>query len=1089
MGGLMVMPDSPIIGETNALETSFTTINSATSGYITSTDTAYADALSGAGGLAVHTNDAYFRVEHEKNNIVWPFPAIIYEISRNFLSFNTTTISSTDRILSCEFGCRPIGASVEPTTLELWSCEYGDTITGADWSVPANYVCDLFTIDTWGDFTAKIYDLPQNTINRSGVTQFELRHDDEGVAPGDFLPRFVDMIAEAFFMRIMAVTETEAVITYNFTAGSGMTNRTTNIYPVEIIDWGSQDLYRYEFWSSNQSYNNFTMPVDDFTYLSINPYASVTQIDARNWTITDLTANAMYWIWFTYNKTAYCQGRFSLYHNATGEGMSFDSWAVYINTGLHTDIISMEQVWNAECELTLGTIYTISIYDFFPTPNFITNYTFIAVNETMNIDVPIPVYALTLSSISQYDIEIEIYLASDLLAPPLELFIPSKAFIVQDLVGTDYNISATFLNLGVTKWYNQTITANTLIRINGTCEAFIALFRESTGTGVPFGDWQVFINEGNATDNTTFTQVSKQETELKIGQEYTISIYDYFPDPNFICNHTFTAISEVQVVKVEIPFAPLNFKSFRDDFTAFRIWFNSNLSYSPFQDHIPPQEWYAMSIRGGQWMIAVDYLSTTINGSASILSSYFLNITSNSSVAYSIKISNNSISTILTTALGMEITLNQITTAIANPVNFEYYAMPRPNMDSTRDGFPDPHEDATRAIVMLEKNYNIIDANVVVNYTNVTSANYWYPAPTTGYVEIIDDTLMVFGDWNTRVMLNRTGGANFVNLTHPQLINLGVYADSGNFSVWSNKSVNLYRNTEFRQTNIFSWSYSAELEKYSVSLTINASRTPYPWTHIHWFVPKVAGTTMDTEINPPTIYDQNNSAFLTSSNYTLNLFGFHLVWDSLSLSTFRAFTFTFFVGEAQYETTEIIIIEEYEIDENYNNAKYWVGQATYSNDNAYEFIGEIVIKLENLEGTIDPASIVVIDDTNERTLGTNEYTWSGNSIGITRDAILGASVDVGYGVLPGKSRTYTIYFQYSETDAEDLGLFTPWFKLFGVPMSFHMLILFIAIAIIVLVAVFYRGEAKYKMMFYEFAGLIFGLWAVMLILQLQGVIG
>lgn len=83
---------------------------------------------------------------------------------------------------------------------------------------------------------------------------------------------------------------------------------TTNIYPVEIIDWGTQYLYKYEFWSSNQTHNQLTMPSDDFNYQSINPNADVTAIDSQNYNITLLKENSVYEVWFTVSKPIISSG-------------------------------------------------------------------------------------------------------------------------------------------------------------------------------------------------------------------------------------------------------------------------------------------------------------------------------------------------------------------------------------------------------------------------------------------------------------------------------------------------------------------------------------------------------------------------------------------------------------------------------------------------------------------------------------------------------------------------------------------------------------------------------------------------------------
>lgn len=819
-------------------------------GEITGSDGNYATALSGAGTLDTDTTATMSFIGQTSAG----FP-LEYYIYRTYLSFDTSGIPEGDRLVSATLNVMAHNSTETIYNIRCYQADYGTSLENGDWGTVGTLMDSICTTQLTTGWQPLAFNV---NVTDTGRTQFILNASIEGTPPPfPYYPETVSFLTGDHvnppYLSVTTVTESEAIITYNFTA-PGMTNWTANIYPVEYIDWQNQDLIRYEFWNMNQSWIHLEMPDDNYSYLSINPFANVTQIDTTTYNITNTWPNeCFYWIWFTINKSLECPAHISMYREVTGKGILWETWPVYFNEGIWTDEGNMTRVYSQDMKLVTGTAYCFSVYDYFPTPNFITNYTIIAspgANGTMFVDIP-------------------------------------------------------------------------------------------------------------------------------------------------------------------VPYSPLNFKSFREDTTAFRIWYEA--AGNPFQDHVPGGEWYQMDIRGGQYMIAIDYLDTTPNGTASILETTFFNITANSSVAYTINIEEGLINVIYTTVDGIEIDINTFLRKLTPGLTYEF-----------DNGCYAPTEDecyGEMGLVHLDP-YWSMTATIRMNgtgtgtlYTGLLDENEM-----SGTYEYLEDTLVVSSTNTTaQLYVNDTDTVTeLFNVSAPSWSEYDILTDhftsrGNNLSVeTTGGTFSFTRRIKFRFSLEFGWIEDNEIQKIRTVVTIN-NTLGHKLIEPHIIVPFYNGTHPD--LMTFRMYDMDNHAYVDpGGNYTLDFTGVKFMFTSLADNEQKVYRFHYFRENATYFDIGVIYPELDPQWYEFRGEDYRYVFGEFRNEKDQTFLGSVKFVLNIQEAVdIDPTSVRVIDlDHNELEIpdGINTWWFTGNSVEFDPDFI----EDIG----PGERRSFGVLYLKTGEDITDV---------------------------------------------------------------------
>ena len=339
--------------------------------------------------------------------------------------------------------------------------------------------------------------------------------------------------------------------------------------------------------------------------------------------------------------------------------------------------------------------------------------------------------------------------------------------------------------------------------------------------------------------------------------------------------------------------------------------------------------------------------------------------------------------------------------------------------------------------------YQVIKGTILDNGTG-TNISFNANRPTSGVVTWLSDYLHITTNMATEIFVNTSTGTNLINFTsNPGFVDMTAFNEA-NITVWANSTMNVHRVSEFRQTDIFFWTYDAEQLKFTTGETIS-NGNDLNWRNVVWFLGfgiDEDGVILPSDSGSVLIYDVDNMVQMRlGDNFDLTDAGIEMGFSWLNASISRQFQFTYWLNNASsiQQSTPIINIRQYTIETTPNGiANRYSGRGMWINNRTASYTGDIAISLKSLEGTIDPSSVIVYDNVRNLEIFDEYYTISGSTITINSD---------GTGVVgPKESRDYTVYFTYSESQAGEFFLFESNWRVAWVNLNAHLLILMGAFA-------------------------------------------
>jgi len=234
---------------------------------------------------------------------------------------------------------------------------------------------------------------------------------------------------------------------------------------------------------------------------------------------------------------------------------------------------------------------------------------------------------------------------------------------------------------------------------------------------------------------------------------------------------------------------------------------------------------------------------------------------------------------------------------------------------------------------------------------------------------------------------------------------------------------------DFRTSTVFYYSYYTTSRFYTVTLTVNNSED-YNWTDVTWFVGFPENASID--YSSVRIYDLNNEVYLSpGEHYDMTLTGIRMAWDYFNTSLNRSFTFSFYdANSTSGQGVAIAYVDSYESSD-YGGEDMWTSRASWTNPYSSTYEGSLSIRIDHEYGrAIDPDSIIIVDNIENRQLNVNEWTYSGNTIMISH-------IEAGVGEVYSLDLYYEI--DYSASDSFDV--FTPILVIGGMGIAlFHLLV-------------------------------------------------
>ena len=518
-----------------------------------------------------------------------------------------------------------------------------------------------------------------------------------------------------------------------------------------------------------------------------------------------------------------------------------------------------------------------------------------------------------------------------------------------------------------------------------TTQLHIQLWHSTLGEGFFWEKWKVTINPGLSYNNTTATWISNPNYLVNYGINYTIAVLDYFG--NYITGHSFVANSYSMDILIPVNVFSVTFNSFRNDTTAFAVYFNA--TGTPYQDHCSGGKEVKMAIREGTYMFRFDYLTSNVTGHTTLEATYFYNLTINGT--YTINFGAGGIGILFTSISGIEILIANIATNMAyQDINWvlddPIYAL-----GGTK---------AAGGVFVLDA-----DPNIVIDST----AEFIQIDSTAGAATLwgghIDESLM-FGDWayfsdfltiscsntSARLVINDTTLSTvLISTSAPSGATFDIFSDNGssvgnNLTAWvSDGSFALRRTIYFRWARELSWNFQANNDYYFAYATINNSlptvlRNP---TVLITF-PELQE---DQQINFEKIEVEdmdNNLVLPEGQNYTVDNTGISFGMRQISPSTVRQFKLSLYTQNATREGTEYIQAQEVPVTETYKSKNYRMVYGDYTNEESSTFTGNIVFILTH-EETKDILSntVRVIDQiTGFELVPNGDYVFTGSVVNI-----------------------------------------------------------------------------------------------------------
>ena len=589
-------------------------------------------------------------------------------------------------------------------------------------------------------------------------------------------------------------------------------------------------------------------------------------------------------------------------------------------------------------------------------------------------------------------------------------------------------------------------------------ELSIQLWHETLGEGIMWEKFAVYVSEGATYNESIATLIPTPTTHITAGLTYTFAVLDLFD--NIITTKTATISGSFDNIKITVPVHQVTINSFRNDTTAFAIYFNA--TGDPYQDHCSGGKEVKLGIREGAYMFRFDYCTSNATGHNTITATYFYNLTINAT--HTMNIGTDGVGILITDINGMEITVNTIGDWLTPSIQNIYFLLPEYPYGGTR-GVGSLTE--TELTYVSYHPYHIIDGDIKVNGSgnNVSLADY---RPTNGSVRWVSDVLYINSNPSNAIMVNDSTG-NILNLsTAPAYVDLIDY-ELGDITVWSNGTIEVHRISQFRQVQRLLYDHHADTGRYFTSAAAY-NPTAGQWRPVYWFIGYATdsdGDVLRADTGTIRLYDVDNSLVLQpGANYEIGGAGVEMMFEYLNTTIDRNMQLSYFLdNNTPPLSTPILKVQSFSIGD-WEGSSYYQGSTAWTNNATQSYQGGIYISLKGLTGDVDVSSIHLVNSQTEAEIPDYFWTFSGNSIYLA-EAVVGE-------VSVGEKISYDIYFKYDGVEGDPFFLFDGKYNLGWLNLNWHLSILFAALGCSIYGAAEFITARKQKHEAKGFAWLLIG---------------
>ena len=335
--------------------------------------------------------------------------------------------------------------------------------------------------------------------------------------------------------------------------------------------------------------------------------------------------------------------------------------------------------------------------------------------------------------------------------------------------------------------------------------------------------------------------------------------------------------------------------------------------------------------------------------------------------------------------------------------------------------------------------YKICPAVITIATTRITQNGNWINSSariptngsvTNGTITILRDELYIAGNSSiTWVNITYTDNGTLMQNTTYIPSKMQLYGQ--NITINASENIEIKRETKYNQLKKFYWTFYSYEGRYNAGINITNPMN-VPIYDVYAYVefandsnPDFSSVTMRDVANNGTIMKRGE-------NFDVSAGGVHFYLLSINASRSRTFTIEYYKAQSEsysYGSAEYTVNG---YDETvYQGNTYHFFYINWVNTGSLIFRGTLTAKL-NFNNVLDinPNSIVLKDNDNNRVLSSDGFTQAGNML------TLGSSV-LG-NVNPGGGRSFTVYFifdEYPGANPETYTLKTPLFVLFGLAIT------------------------------------------------------
>ncbi len=388
---------------------------------------------------------------------------------RSFLSFDTSSIPSGDRILSLKISFYLMSKQFDSgasASLRLFTSSYTSLDTG-DWNNQGSFLGTIVTesspIGNWYSL-----DISASWLNLTGNMMLSLRSDTQGTYENS---SWTLGDGASPYPPTLSVQYASGGTIIDMQLSSGWLNSTA--FP-EVQDWNATyDLYSFSIDTVPNIWNITIMKSDSsWIFQGETPACAVT--DTPNYTMLQgVYASTTYRAWFTVPKTnPFCTVHLSLFNSFTGEGYFWEQMKAEICDGSSWNDSTAQALVKPDFIVNLNASYTIRVLDYFD--NVLTTYSFVSSSQDIYLQVGVPYYSWQIFNQNDEPVLMRIFWNNS--GSPWEFFVAPHWVQEQLLKGGTYTFEVTFYDsngtVGQTVYYYRTIPMQGLnasfLFINGT---------------------------------------------------------------------------------------------------------------------------------------------------------------------------------------------------------------------------------------------------------------------------------------------------------------------------------------------------------------------------------------------------------------------------------------------------------------------------------------------------------------------------------------------------------------------------------------------------------------------------------------------